>query len=140
MPIEELTSDSLVQRCAQCAARNMIPLTELRVGMGGLGEDDVEPAVLRVPACPACRAEEFLIRSHEDEPVHPMPGSYGHRHRLLVDHLHGLLAASGRVHPQVDAESVRRVARAELEPWFGESLTLPAPLPSAVIHQEAAHE
>jgi hypothetical protein len=139
MPIEELTSDSLVQRCAHCSAQNTIPLTGLSVGMGGLGKDDVDPAIIRVPACRGCRAEEFLVRSSDDEPDHPLPGSYGHRHRLLVDHLHGILADAARVHPHVDARSVRRVARAELEPWFGESLTLTAPLAVAAIQQETAH-
>lgn len=105
MPILTFHDDQLTQRCAACGAERDLAADALA------NRDDVPPGVLALPACP-CGAREFLVRSPANEPPHPQPGSFGHRHRLLVD---ALAAALGR--PPAAKASRRALAdavRAEL--------------------------
>ena len=123
MPIRELTRDSLVQRCANCDIESCIPLTELEAGTAYPG--GVDPLVIRLTPCPKCQSVEFLLRSPNDEPDHPAPGSFGHRYRLLVDHLHAKLVERGQVPPGTVADAPkRRVDDDALRQWFPNGLIL----------------
>lgn len=104
MPILTIHDDQLTQRCAACGA-------ERDLSADALTDRRDEPQILVLPACP-CGAREFLVSSPANEPPHPQPGSFGHRHRLLVD---ALAAALGR--PPAAKASRRALAdavRAEL--------------------------
>jgi hypothetical protein len=124
MPIEELRDKHMVLRCAVCDARNVVWFEHLKVGLGGLLDDDIDPQVVRTPACGVCRGEELLVRSSAHAADHPWPGSREHRHMLLVDRLHSILAESGRVHPAVDARAIPRVTAEALRKWFGPRLAV----------------
>ncbi|HEU4533114.1 MAG TPA: hypothetical protein VFS00_03315 [Polyangiaceae bacterium] len=123
MAVAELTATELVQVCAVCARTHRLPLAALRVGHGeGAQRED---GTIALPPCAHCEASEFLFRSPEGAPPHPLPGSPGHLHRLLVDHLHGRLTAAaggdegspGRPRPGPSDE--------ELVRWFPGGLRLP---------------
>lgn len=77
MPIIELYPDRVVQRCALCGRTREVARAELRPASEG-----------RLELLPCdCGAVETLFRSPPDEPPHPVPGSFGHLHRLRVDAL-----------------------------------------------------
>ena len=97
MSIHEMTSTEVVQRCGRCAAENRIALDTLEVGVAR--DEQTDASVVPLPACPTCRSTEFLLRSPNDEPAHPAPGSFGHLHRLLVDEMHAelVLSAAARI-------------------------------------------
>ncbi|HEU4407114.1 MAG TPA: hypothetical protein VFS43_17730 [Polyangiaceae bacterium] len=119
----ELSATELVQACVVCGAQNRLPLATLRVGLGE-GEER-RTSTVALPPCASCGASEFLLRSPEGEPPHPAPGSPGHLHRLLVDHLYGRLALAeggdgggpGRPRPGPSDEELRR--------WFPGGLRMP---------------
>ncbi|HEU4411835.1 MAG TPA: hypothetical protein VFS43_41730 [Polyangiaceae bacterium] len=118
----ERTGEELVQACAVCGARSRHPLAALRASPF----EGVErgAGVVALAPCAPCGAVEFLLPSPEGEPEHPSPGSRGHLHRLLVDHLHARLLAAGgdggepgRPRPGPSDEELRR--------WFPGGLRLP---------------
>lgn len=81
MPILEISNDDVIQRCAVCDSRNELSASDLTP----TGETDApSTGIVALPAC-RCGAVEFLVRAPKDEPPHPAPGSFGHRHRVLVD-------------------------------------------------------
>jgi hypothetical protein len=128
MPIEELADEHLVQRCAHCAAQHTIKHTAITAGVAAPAAP-ADAAVVALPACANCGAQEFLLRSPVDAPEHPAPGSYGHLHRLLVDCLHARLVARGRVAKELrKAGGVTAVPVDEgaLARWFPAGLRLPA--------------
>lgn len=94
MPIEELTNEEVLQRCSLCQTATRSKLATLSLGVGSTVADDLDGRVVRLPPCPKCKAEEFLIRS-EVSPT-SAPSTYGDLHRLLVDQLHASLAKQGR--------------------------------------------
>ena len=63
MPIEELTNEEVLQRCAMCATTTRSKLSTLPIGVGSKLVDDVDGRVLKLPPCWRCNAEEFVIRS-----------------------------------------------------------------------------
>jgi hypothetical protein len=97
MPIQELTTTRLLQRCALCDAENTILLTRLLVGVEN-GEH-VDDSIVPLPECPTCHSREFLVRSSktESEAVRPEKEKLARSHRLLVDALHAELVKQGRV-------------------------------------------
>jgi hypothetical protein len=95
MPIEELTNEEVLQRCSLCQTATRSKLVTLSLGVGSTVADDLDGSVVRLPPCPKCKAEEFLIRS--EVPPAASPTTYGDLHRLLVDQLHASLAKLGRL-------------------------------------------
>jgi hypothetical protein len=129
MSIHEVNSTELLQRCGKCAAENRIALDALEVGVAR--DEQTDPRVIPLPACPTCRSTEFLLRSPDDEPPHPAPGSFGHLHRLLVDAVHTELVKRKRVIPllkdkqgRVDPTLAKPVATEELARWFPQGLKI----------------
>jgi hypothetical protein len=135
MPIEQLLDDHLVQRCAGCATTRTIPHASLVAGVGGSSGMPFDPAVIEMPACAACKAQEFFVRSGAEVPSVPAPG-YGHLHRLLVDRLHDMLVAQKRVVPDAPTTAIRvgpPVDDATMKRWFPNGLVLPPPVPSTAV-------
>ena len=129
MSIHEMTSTEVVQRCGRCAAENRIALDTLEVGVAR--DEQTDGSVVPLPACPTCRSTEFLLRSPNDEPAHPAPGSFGHLHRLLVDEMHAELVKRKKVIPllkdnqgRVDPKLAKPVAAQELARWFPQGLKI----------------
>ena len=118
MPIRELLDTEFEQECDKCGAVRTIAETEVEVGVERDGQIDTK--VVPLPACPNCGSKEFLIRSSDDEPEHPSPGCFGHRHRLVVDVLHSKLVSQGKVKEGIDPDQARGRERTpeELEQWF----------------------
>ena len=94
MPVEELADDQLVQRCSACATTQTVKYAQLAVGSEAVAGAPQDPRVVALPPCPKCGAQEFLVRSALGDPEPTAPGSYAHLHRVLVDHLHDVLASS----------------------------------------------
>ncbi len=118
MAIREILDTEFEQECETCGAVRLIPEGDVAVGIEHNGQLDSK--VVALPACPNCGSREFLVRSADDEPEHPSPGSFGHRHRLMVDVLHSKLAKRGRVTEGIDpskAQGRERTAE-ELDRWF----------------------
>ena len=129
MAIQEITSTELVQRCAKCDRENRIALASIEVGIER--DDQVEDSVVPLPECPTCRSREFLLRSPvEEEQEHPVVGSSGHLHRLLVDELHSELVKKGRVvaklRDKADKVFTRPIEVEAKQRFFGKGLKLPA--------------
>jgi len=127
MTIERIEDDGRVsQRCEGCGRARELPLAELAVGSTLAHEFDARCVCF--PPCPNCRAREVLIGSAEGE-VHPSPGSRGHLHQLLVDHLRATLITKERVLPDVvkrrGALKPLPVPKEELARWFSGGLSLP---------------
>lgn len=114
--VEAMMEAEVVVRCAACEATRQLALATLEVQALGA------TAMVALPPC-GCGAVEYLIRSGVEE--HPAPGTDGHRHQLLVDHLHAEVAARGRVagDPEV-ARACPPVLPAVLARWFPQGLCL----------------
>lgn len=131
MPIVELNASDLLQRCTSCDGENRLALSLLEAGTGT--GTQVDPRVIRLPSCAHCGSVEFLIRSGEEESERAAPGSLGHLHRLLVDHLHAGLVEDGRVHAVLkeQSDSQSRLQKAsppdELGRWFPNGLKIDWP-------------
>ena len=128
MAIQEITETELVQRCAKCDGENLVPLAGIEVGIER--DEQVEDSVVALPECPTCRSREFLLRSPVEEQEHPVLGSSGHLHRLLVDELHSELVKKGRVvaklRDKADKVFTRPIAVEAKQRFFGKGLKLPA--------------
>ena len=142
MSIHEMTSTEVVQRCGRCAAENRIALDTLEVGVAR--DEQTDASVVPLPACPTCRSTEFLLRSPNDEPAHPAPGSFGHLHRLLVDEMHAELVKRKKVIPllkdnqgRVDPKLAKPVAAEELARWFPQGLKIEPRVAEAVRARES---
>ena len=97
MPIVRIAADHIRQLCTACQGRREVPFDDL----GFTGEPDgPDTGILAIPPC-SCGATEFLVRAPADEPAHPVAGSFGHLHRLLVDALVDALRARSVV-PETD--------------------------------------
>lgn len=114
--VEAMMEAEVVVRCGACEAVRRVALVTLEVQTLGA------TAMVALPPC-ACGAVEYLIRSAAGE--HPAPGTDGHRHQLLVDHLHAEVAARGRVagDPEV-ARACPPVLPALLARWFPHGLCM----------------
>ncbi len=87
--IESIGVQHLQVRCVVCQGIREVPLDVLVVKLV-----DATTAIVQMPVC-SCGSVEILVRA--ERPEHPMPGSESHRHELLVDHLHAVLAAESRL-------------------------------------------
>jgi hypothetical protein len=125
MPIEELTSEEVLQRCSVCQTATRSKLQTLSLGVGSTVADDLDGRVVRLPACPKCKAEEFLIRSEGAPPA--TPGSYGDLHRLLVDQLHASLAKLGRFDSRLRVPALVDLDPATVKEFFPDGFKLLAP-------------
>ena len=116
--IESIQEEQIVARCAACEKTRDVSLTGLVVQTL-----DRTTAIVALPPC-GCGAVEYLIRA--ERPEHPDPGSEGHRHQLLVDHLHAELVRRERVAPaSIKAGQIcEPVAPAMLARWFPDGLCL----------------
>ncbi len=142
MSIHEMTSTEVLQRCGKCAAENRIALDTLEVGVAR--DEQTDASVVPLPACPTCRSTEFLLRSPNDEPAHPAPGSFGHLHRLLVDEMHAELVKRKKVIPllkdnqgRVDPKLAKPVAVEELARWFPQGLKIEPRIAEAARAKES---
>jgi|GEM_PF-1996994 len=118
MTIREIFESEFEQECEVCGSVRRVPDADVVVGVARDGQLDEK--VVQLPVCPVCGAREFLIRSADDEPEHPSPGSFGHRHRLIVDVLHSKLVKHGRITDGIDPQKAQGRERAleELDRWF----------------------
>lgn len=129
MAIHEVTAEDVLQRCARCGNGNRLSLDSLEVGVAR--REDVDDGLVQLPPCPACRSTEFLIRAAEGESEHPAPGSFGHLHRLLVDHVHAELVERGRLRSVLKPKGggagkvvVRPLSQEARERWFPQGLRI----------------
>lgn len=120
MPIIEITDSEAVRRCAVCGESCGLVIDEMR-------PTDEAGSILALPACP-CGAVEFIIGAPEDEPEHPAEGSFGHRHRIVVDALVDVARrrAKGEVGGTLRAVVAERIGRNDLSKWFPDGLRLEA--------------
>ena len=127
MPIRELHTDSLQQQCASCRGLHTISFDALTVGIKN--NRQVHAHGIAMPPCAHCGAREFVFPSKPDISPHPVSGSYGHRHRLLVDELTAILVRHGRFLQEAAADigSSRPLSRRDRKRWFPNGLRLPVP-------------
>ena len=126
MPIREIRADELDQECIKCGNVVAIALGAIAAGLSRSGQ--ANPNVVAMPVCTVCGSAEFLLRSPDDE-VHPSEGSYGHKHKLLVDTLHAKLVKGGRLAQGLTAETapIKEPPAAVMDRWFKDGLKLPPP-------------
>ena len=125
MPIEELTSEDVLQRCTMCQSTARLKLATLSLGVGSTFADDVDGRIVRLPPCPICKAEEFLIRSTDVAPA--TPESYGDLHQLLVDQLHASVAKLGRFDVRLKLPALADLSPATVKEFFPGGFKLLAP-------------
>lgn len=125
MPIEELTSEEVLQRCSMCQTATRLKLASLSLGVGSTFADDVDGRVVRLPPCPKCKAEEFLIRSADGAPA--ASESYADLHRMLVDQLHASLAKLGRFDARLKVPALADLPPATVKEFFPGGFKLLAP-------------
>ena len=126
MPIREIRANDLDQDCAKCGAVVTVAVSAIVAGVSHEGQ--VNSNVVAMPVCAACGAAEFLLRSPTGED-HPSQGSYGHKHKLLVDKLHAKLVQRGRVAEGLTPEQVptKEPPAAIMDKRFKDGLKLPPP-------------
>lgn len=126
MPIREIRADDIDQECIKCGRVVAVPFTAIAAGVSREGQ--INPNVVAMPVCAACGSAEFLLRSPYDE-EHPSQGSYGHKHKLLVDKLHAELVQRGRVAEGLKPEDVptKEPPAAAMDKWFKNGLRLEPP-------------
>jgi hypothetical protein len=133
MAISEVTDTDVFQHCDACGDEHRVLLDGLAAGVAQ--EDRADGLVVPMPPCPVCGATEFLVRAPDTEPEHPSPGSFGHRHRMLVDHLHAELVRRDQVvAPLLDQEGraptalARPLTTEARERWFPGGMKIDAPV------------
>src|SRR4051812_10280104 len=131
MAILEVTNTDVLQRCERCENERWIPLAGLQAGVALDPVSGSDPTIIPLPPCPNCSSFECLIREPDDEPAHPSPGSFGHLHRLLVNHLHSVLVSANKVHPflkdkngKANSRLAKPVDKANLDKFFGGGLKI----------------
>jgi hypothetical protein len=129
MSIHEMNATEVLQHCGKCSAENRVVLDSLEAGV--TRDDQTDPHIVPLPACPSCRSTEFLIRSPDDEAAHPAPGSFGHLHRLLVDQVHAELVKRKKVVPalkdkqgRVDPALAKPLSNDDVQRWFPTGLKI----------------
>ena len=136
MPIIEITKNHVRQRCAQCGSEHELAVSALTSDPGATGP---ESGILGLPPC-ACGSTEFLIRAPEGEPPHPAPGSFGHRHRLLVDALLDVLKGSdgnGSRPANLGAAVTKLLGVEAVKQWFPRGLELESAESADPAHEES---
>ena len=126
MPIRELRNADLDQECAKCGVVVTIPVNAIVAGVSRDGQTNAN--VIAMPVCATCGAAEFLLRSPVGE-EHPSQGSFGHKHKLLVDTLHARLVKANRVANGIDAKTVplKEPSPETIGRYFSAGLKLPRP-------------
>ena len=126
MPVREIREDDLDQECSKCGTVVTVAINNVEAGI--VRESQVNPHVVAMPVCAVCGSAEFLLRSPDDE-EHPSQGSFGHKHKLLVDKLHAKLVQRGRVANGLNAAEVptKEPPAAVMDKWFTDGLKLPPP-------------
>ena len=127
MPIREIRTDDLDQECAKCGAINTVADGDIAAGV--VRESNTNTNLVALPVCPVCGSAEFLLRSPDQEDEYPSQGSYGHKHKLLVDKLHAKLVQRGRIGEGLKPEDValKEPPAAVMDKWFKDGLKLPPP-------------
>ncbi len=127
MPVIKILEDRIKQECISCEKTHDIPFSDITVGV--VREDQIDGKLIQLPACKRCGAQEFLIRSSDNEPEHSNPGSFGHLHRLLVDILHSKLVEKGNIIPDIDPQSLlnNNPISELVSRYFGETLKIERP-------------
>lgn len=128
MPIRELFADRIEQECIACGDVHDVLFTAFTVGVKR--ETQINAKLMQLPACPVCGAVEFLATSPDDDPDHPSPGSFGHKHKLLVDKLNGQMVRDGRYLSGLDPATLlnKEPSDATLQQWFPGGRQLRRPL------------
>lgn len=134
MAIYEITATEVVQRCATCGQENRIPLEDLEAGVSIPNGPPPDPSHIQLPPCPRCKSQEYLIRSTDGDPEHPAPGSFGHLHRLMVDHLHSEFIKANKVSKELrdqrgkaDQKLARPIKQADRDKYFRRGFKIDAP-------------
>jgi len=125
MPIRELKDESFEQECSRCGAIRKVTFDEIAVGVER--DDHFDGSIIPILPCADCGAAEFLIRSPENEPEHPSPGSFGHLHRLLTDKLHAQLVKTDHLadgYPSDEKPATKEPTDEDLAKWFKNGLKL----------------
>jgi hypothetical protein len=125
MPVRELFTDHIEQECIACDHVHEVAFTTLRVGVERVPRFS-SSNLIQLPPCPVCGAVEFLAKSLDDEPSHPSPGSYGHRHKLLVNKLYGQLVRAGGLHSDLEPTMLlsQEPTDETMQQWFPNGLRL----------------
>ena len=130
MTINEITEQSIEQTCDFCGHVRSSNMDDLTVGIAT--DNQINADVVSLPPCERCGAAEYLIPSAEDAPDHPAPGSFGHRHAILLDVLHERLVQRGRVTSGIDIATPKKKKHSpeEINLWFKDGLKLSSPADS----------
>lgn len=128
MPVRELFADRIEKECIVCADVHDVAFTAFTVGVKR--ETQVLSKLMQLPACPVCGAVEFLASSPDDEPDHPAPGSFGHKHKLLVDKLNADMVRAGRYLSELDPATLlnKEPSDTTMQQWFPGGRQLRRPL------------
>jgi len=136
MALHEITDIDIRVRCGRCSLEVRPQLTTLSVGVVRNGT--VDERVIPLANCATCGSNEFLMRTPDDDPPYPSPGSFGHLHRLLVDHLHAELINRDRMITEVrtkigtnKAAFIRPLTAELIAKWFPSGLKLDARISEA---------
>ena len=126
MAIREIRVSDFDQECAKCGAVRALTFSSVEVGVAR--DNQVDGRIIPLPSCASCGATEFLLRSPVGE-EHPSQGSYGHKHRLLVDMLHARLVQRGRLAEGLKPAEVptKEPPAAVIDRWFKDGLRLDPP-------------
>ena len=110
MPIVSIHDGGVAQVCAACGKARDVSNAKVVL------QASMETSSLELPPCETCGSVEVLMPRFCAE-AHPTPGSYGHRHQLLVDEL-----AARRMNTKLPKSIVE-----EIERWLPDGLRLEAP-------------
>ena len=124
MTIREISDETVEQTCDVCGNVRTVDLEDISVGM--VTEEQINDSVIPLSRCDSCGAVEYLIPSKEDAPEHPSPGSFGHRHAILVDVLHKRLVDQGHFIKELEPDKHKKKKRTkeEIGRWFKDGLRL----------------
>lgn len=129
MPIRELFTDHIEQECYPCGAVRDVKLADFTVGVKRA--EHVSGQLMQLPPCPVCGAVEFLVASSEQAAL--TPGSFSHKHRLLVGALYAQMVRAGRHLGELGPASLSDIEPPAdaLKEWFPSGLRLELPAEAA---------
>jgi len=127
MPVSEIFADRIEQECIPCGDIHDVLFTAFTVGVKR--ETQINGKFMQLPPCPVCGAVEFLVASPDDEPEYPSQGSFGHKHKLLVDKLHGQMVRAGRLLNELDPATLlnKEPTDETMQQWFPGGMKLQRP-------------
>lgn len=127
MPVREIFADRISQECSACEDVHDVPKSDFVVGTKR--DTQIDGRLMELPPCPVCGGVEFLVSSADAEPEHPSPGSYGHKHKLLVDKLNAEMVRAGRHLVELDPATLltKEPPAAVMDQWFPGGLRLARP-------------